>query len=101
MSLSKGYLTSDSHYYRVDGQRIRYKLVSVYQNMVNRAKARENCSVFWDNYSQFRVWALANGYQEGLELCRTGDVGNYEPGNVRFDTAASNLEECRQQRHLH
>jgi hypothetical protein len=38
----------------------------------------------------FINWALANGWQEGLELDRKENNGNYEPGNCHFITSAAN-----------
>jgi len=65
--------------------------------MKERAKGREYCEVYldWLDYEKFHAWAWANGYKEGLTLCRTGDIGNYEPSNVRWDTQASNTIEAQ------
>ncbi len=47
----------------------------------------------WLCFDKFKEWALANGYEDGLILCRNGDKGHYEPINVRWDTWQSNLVE--------
>lgn len=43
----------------------------------------------WHDYSKFRAWAIANGYDESAPkgVCtidRINNDGNYEPGNCRF-----------------
>ncbi len=40
----------------------------------------------WQQFEPFRDWAMANGYQEGLEIDRRENSGNYEPGNCRWVT---------------
>jgi hypothetical protein len=48
------------------------------------------CDEWLKNPGVFIDWALANGWQEGLELDRKKNDGNYEPGNCRFVTPAAN-----------
>lgn len=38
----------------------------------------------WNEYVPFREWALASGYQEGLQIDRINPNGNYEPSNCRW-----------------
>lgn len=38
----------------------------------------------WLDYLQFRSWALANGYKEGLTIDRINPDGNYEANNCRW-----------------
>lgn len=41
----------------------------------------------WDNdYVTFRDWAYANGYEQGLEIDRIDNDGNYEPSNCKWST---------------
>lgn len=46
-------------------------------------------------FINFRDWALSNGYQEGLEIDRIDNNGNYEPSNCNFITSAKNCQNKR------
>lgn len=65
-------------------------------NMKVRAERRDFCEIYpeWLEYIKFSEWADNNGYKENLVLCRNGDKGNYEPGNVRWDTVGNNTIEA-------
>lgn len=45
----------------------------------------------WEDFLTFFTWAITNGYEEGLQLDRTNNDGNYEPSNCRFVTPAINM----------
>ena len=40
----------------------------------------------WRRFEPFMQWALANGYQEDLQLDRIDNDGQYCPGNCRWVT---------------
>jgi hypothetical protein len=51
--------------------------------------------VGWSSYAEFKTWALANGYEDGLSLDRReGDKG-YVPGNCQWITKRANDEKAR------
>lgn len=45
----------------------------------------------WLDYKTFKKWALDNGYQEGYDIDRIDNDGNYEPNNCRF---VSHIDNC-------
>jgi hypothetical protein len=83
--------------YKHGGTRLRY----CWRSMKRRSRQRIakgipcNVCVEWLDYTVFEVWATANGYNDSLIMCREGDVGDYKPSNVRWDTKASNLIEAK------
>lgn len=42
----------------------------------------------WERFEPFMEWALANGYNDSLEIDRIDFNGNYEPSNCRWVTKA-------------
>lgn len=76
------------------------RLYGCWHGMKGRVLERTNqglvCGLYpdWHEFEPFRDWALDNGYDDSLILCRNGDVGDYEPDNCRWDTHQSNLEEA-------
>jgi len=44
----------------------------------------------WHKFIPFCDWALANGWQKGLQLDRINNNGNYEPCNCRWATPQEN-----------
>lgn len=53
------------------------------------------CDEWKNSYENFYRWALANGWQKGLQIDRIDNDGNYEPSNCRWVT---NKENCQNRR---
>ena len=49
----------------------------------------------WHDWLTFKSWAVASGYQEGLELDRVDSDKNYEPDNCRWLTKRENIKRAR------
>lgn len=84
-----------------------YSLYGVWQGMLNRCR-NFNTSHYhcyggrgiivcneWQEFIPFYDWAMANGYQEGLEIDRVDVNGNYEPSNCRWVTHQKNSRNRR------
>jgi len=54
----------------------------------------------WHKFENFRDWALANGYQDGLTLERIDNNGNYEPENCRYIPQKHQLRNRRTTIHI-
>lgn len=80
----------------------RYKLHTVWKNMKARCSnpSIHNYAQYggrgvrvcdeWLSFESFYSWAMANGYQFGLELDRVDAYANYQPSNCRFVTRQFN-----------
>jgi hypothetical protein len=79
-------------------------LTRTYYNMLTRCY-NENCGRHWEYYGgkgvrvckqwrkskeAFITWALANGYQDGLQIDRIDGDRDYKPSNARWVTAQRN-----------
>lgn len=49
----------------------------------------------WNDFSEFKAWALSVGYAPGLELDRINNDSGYSPSNCRW---ATRKEQCRNTR---
>lgn len=53
------------------------------------------CQEWSDSFESFRDWALANGYEESLEIDRKDVNGNYCPDNCRWATRSQQMANTR------
>ena len=49
------------------------------------------CDEWRNSFTAFKEWALANGYQEGLQIDRENNDAGYNPSNCRFVTPDVNV----------
>lgn len=80
-----------------------HPLYPVWQNMKNRCKNPNTTCYYryggrgiavckeWEDFRSFFDWAINAGWQQGLQLDRTNNDGNYEPANCRFVTRSENV----------
>lgn len=54
------------------------------------------CQEWKGNFRNFRLWAISNGWVDGLSIDRINNDGNYEPSNCRFITLQENCRVSRQ-----
>lgn len=49
------------------------------------------CEEWKNNFEEFYLWSMEHGYQEGLQIDRINNNGNYEPSNCRWVTRKENM----------
>lgn len=52
----------------------------------------------WMDFTNFRAWAIQNGYADGLEIDRIDNDLGYSPDNCRWVTHAENMKNLRCQK---
>jgi hypothetical protein len=52
----------------------------------------------WDDYVNFRTWALDNGYKDNLTIDRLDGDKNYEPNNCQWITQSENTAKANKER---
>jgi hypothetical protein len=90
-----------------------HKLYGVYKHMINRCHKRKDrdykwygargirvCNEWKKDRAKFFVWALSNGYKEGLHLERTNNNKGYSPANCVWATRKTNMNNTRRNRFL-
>lgn len=59
------------------------------------------CDEWRNDFEAFHNWAIANGWQAGLQIDRIDNDGIYEPGNCRFVTPQANSLNRRPRKRKH
>lgn len=54
----------------------------------------------WNEYMNFKDWALSNGYRSNLTIDRIDVNGNYEPNNCRWSDAVTQMNNMRTNTHI-
>lgn len=88
------------------------RLYSIYSNMISRCKYSnlDNsyryhdrgisvCDEWLNDFNTFHDWAMANGYEDGLQLDRIDNDGNYCPENCRWITHQEQMNNCSFNKH--
>ncbi len=57
------------------------------------AKGVTMCDEWKNSFLAFHDWAHSNNWEQGLEVSRRGDAGNYDPLNCKIITKYDNLRE--------
>jgi len=53
------------------------------------------CCEEWKSPKDFIEWCLSNGWEQGLQIDRIDNNGNYEPSNCRFSTPKEQMNNTR------
>lgn len=89
-----------------------HKLYDVWVSMIDRCEHPSSTSwryygargiavaEEWHDPNAFIDWALEHGYEEGMNLDRIDNDGNYGPHNCRFITHRSNMLNQRRNRRI-
>lgn len=55
------------------------------------------CEEWKNSYSNFKEWALLNGYADGLTIDRVDNTKDYEPSNCRWVTQSENSKKMQRE----
>lgn len=77
-------------------QRTEDQTVRAYKNYGGRGISM--CAQWRGDYEVFRGWAMENGWEQGLEVDRRDNNGNYGPENCRIVTRKINCNNTRRTR---
>lgn len=58
------------------------------------------CDEWLKSFESFYVWAISNGYKDGLTLDREDNDGNYDPSNCRWATHQAQCNNTRRTRRI-
>lgn len=50
------------------------------------------CDEWINNFGEFRMWAMANGFKKGLTIDRKNSLKNYNPNNCQWITGSENTK---------
>ena len=89
----------------------KHRLFKIWSNMKDRCLREKNtaykdyggrgitvCQEWMDDFINFYIWAMKNGYKDDLSIDRINVNGNYEPQNCRWITRK---EQCFNRRNNH
>jgi len=92
---------------KIDGKTMRPKLYRVWATMRERCNNPRQCRYQyyggkgvrvceeWSDYGVFRIWAISNGYEEGLVIDRLDSDRDYCPENCRWVTHLQNQPQLK------